>query len=80
MSSCVVLPNSKITKRNISRILIVKSSWILIFIVVSAIKPEVENSKGKSVRLSMMEETRESKTRDSLLAPAPRVSEGNNFF
>ena len=52
---------------------------MFIFVVVTAIKPEVENSKGKSVRLSMMEETRESKTRDSILAPAPRVSEGNTF-
>ena len=48
----------------------------LLCIVVSPVNAEATDTKGKHVRLSIVEESRESKTRDSIMTPSPRISEG----
>lgn len=45
------------------------------FVVVSPLNAEADESKGKPVRLSIMEETRESRARDSIISPSPRLSD-----
>lgn len=46
----------------------------------SSINAVEENSKGKKVRLSVVEESNESKVRDSFCSPAPRITEGTLYF
>lgn len=47
-----------------------------VVVVVSPLHAEADESKGKPVRLSIMEETRESRARDSIISPSPRLSDG----
>lgn len=49
-------------------------------VVVSPINPEADNASGRRVRLSVLEEDEAMEKRDSIMAPAPRISEGGLPF
>ena len=49
-------------------------------VVVAPINLEADNASGRRVRLSILEEDESMEKRDSIMTPAPRISEGGNSF
>ncbi len=73
MSGSVIFPSVKKTT-TYGR---TRQRYVLI-IVVAPITAETDNSCGKKVRLSIVAEDETTERRDSVMAPAPRLSESRD--
>ena len=51
-------------------------SYLTLLLVVAPINAEKNAAEGRKVRLSIIEESDETKKRESVMTPYPRVSDG----